>query len=66
MLLNAERAAKVLNKNPRLLRQWAAEGKVQGVFKIGVAWVAEFEAWEEAALEVRKPGPKPKSVSPPE
>jgi hypothetical protein len=60
MLMNAEQAAKVVNKNPRLLRQWAAEGKVQGVFKVGAAWVAPLEAWESAASEVRKPGPKPK------
>lgn len=59
MLMNAEQAAKILKRNPRLLRQWAAEGKVAGVFKVGVAWVAEFEAWQAAANEKRKPGPKP-------
>lgn len=59
MLMNAEQAAKELNRNPRLLRQWAASGKVQGVFKIGSAWVAEFEAWKVAAGEIRKPGRKP-------
>lgn len=60
MLMNPEQAAKELNRNPRLLRQWAVEGKVEGVFKVGAAWVAPFEAWKAAADEVRKPGPKPK------
>ena len=55
MLMNAEQ-----KRNPRLLRQWAKSGKVQGVFKVGVAWVAPFEAWQAAANEIRKPGRKPR------
>jgi len=66
MLMNAEQAAKLLKRHPSLLRKWAKDGKVNGIFRVGVAWVAEFEAWQAAASEVRKPGRKPKSVSPPE
>lgn len=64
MLMNAEQAARELGRNPRLLRYWAKAGKVQGMFKVGVSWVAEFDAWKAAANEVRKPGRKPNRLSP--
>lgn len=66
MLMNAEQAGKALGKNPSLLRKWAKDGKVPGVFKVGAIWVASFEGWQTAAKEVRKPGRKSRPASSPE
>lgn len=59
MLLNAEQAGRTLGKDPGRMRRLAAAGRVAGVFKVGVIWVAEFDAWKAAAEEKRKPGRKP-------
>jgi hypothetical protein len=60
ILINAEQAARELDRDPVAFRRWAAEGQVEGVVKVGSIWVAEYAAWKAATEKIRKPGPKPK------
>lgn len=59
-LLTAREFALADGIEERYVRRWAANGEVDGVRKIGRAWVATRQAWERAAATERKPGRKRK------